>query len=159
MSDGGRPLERAIEPHPSEPARRRFVVLLHDHPLVHWDFLLEDGETLQTWRLPNDPCHQGVMTAEEIAPHRRIYLDYEGPISGGRGTVRRVAAGTAGVSEMSADLIVLDAILLETALAEGAAGSRWERIELMRIDGAQWQFQAKRRDNGQDQAIPCTSGD
>lgn len=26
--------------------------------------------------------------------HRRLYLDYEGPISGDRGSVRRVDAGT-----------------------------------------------------------------
>lgn len=160
MSDGGRPLERAIEPTPPDSApRRRFVVLLHDHPVIHWDFLLEDGETLRTWRLPNDPCQRGVMPAEEIAPHRRLYLDYEGPVSGGRGTVRRVGAGIANVSETSAGLIVLDALLLAGALADGAAGSRWERFELTRIDGTQWQFQARRRDNGPNREIPGAGGD
>lgn len=146
MSDGGRQLERTIEPKRSEPTPRRFAVLLHDHPFLHWDFLVEDGEMLKTWRLPNDPCQQDVMTAEEIALHRRIYLDCEGPVSGGRGTVRRVAAGIAGVSEMSADLIVLDAILMERMLTEGA-GSRWERVELTRIGGPQWRFQIRCRGN------------
>jgi len=28
-----------------------------------------------------------------LAPHRRAYLDYQGPISGGRGTVQRVDRG------------------------------------------------------------------
>lgn len=149
MSDGGRQVERSIEPNRSESTPRRFAVLLHDHPLPHWDFLVEDGETLKTWRLPNDPCQHDVMTAEEIAPHRRIYLDYEGPVSGGRGAVRRVAAGIAGVSEMSADLIVLDSILLEGTLAEDA-GSRWERVELTRIGGPQWRFQIRCRDNAPD---------
>jgi hypothetical protein len=34
------------------------------------------------------------VVAEPTADHRLLYLDYEGPVSGGRGTVTRVDAGS-----------------------------------------------------------------
>jgi hypothetical protein len=67
----------------------RFVVLTHDHPKLHWDFMLEHGETLRTWRLAQPPDVDGPIDAEPINDHRLAYLDYEGPVSGGRGEVRR----------------------------------------------------------------------
>lgn len=72
----------------------RFAVLTHDHPFLHWDFLLEQGETCQTWRLLKAPDTPGDIPAEAIADHRLMYLDYEGPVSGDRGTVTRWDAGT-----------------------------------------------------------------
>ena len=33
----------------------RFVILEHDHPQLHWDFMLEVGEVLWTWRLATAP--------------------------------------------------------------------------------------------------------
>lgn len=65
----------------------RFVVLAHDHPTLHWDFMLENEAALRTWRLERLPTETGPMTAEAIADHRLAYLDYEGPVSGSRGTV------------------------------------------------------------------------
>ena len=53
----------------------------------HYDLLLEQGETLKTWRLEN-PSFQVPQTAKQIQDHRKIYLDYEGEVSGGRGTVK-----------------------------------------------------------------------
>jgi hypothetical protein len=35
----------------------------------------------------------GVILLEPIAPHRRHYLTYQGPLSDGRGSVRRMARG------------------------------------------------------------------
>lgn len=72
----------------------RFVVLLHDWPALHWDFLVEAGETLRAWRLPSEPRAECDSPAEPNVPHRLLYLDYEGPVSGGRGTVSRWDAGT-----------------------------------------------------------------
>ena len=73
---------------------RRFVVLEHDHPRLHWDLMLEAGETLRSWRLAEPPAVDRVIAAERIGDHRRAYLDYEGPVSGGRGSVKRFDAGT-----------------------------------------------------------------
>lgn len=72
----------------------RFVILEHDHPHRHWDLMLEAGELLRSWRLESPPCSDKSVRAEAIGDHRRIYLDYEGPVSGGRGQVRRWDGGT-----------------------------------------------------------------
>src|SRR4029079_11706988 len=97
----------------------RFVLLYHDCPpnyerTSHWDFMLESGDVLRTWaldRLPRDwegafartspvypdcPLLAGdnTVAAMQLGHHRRDYLELEGPLSGDRGTVMRVAAGT-----------------------------------------------------------------
>ena len=160
MSDGGQQVERATEPNRSEsPPQRRFAVLLHDHPIIHWDFLLENGATLRTWRLPRDPCRHDVMDAEEIAPHRPLYLDYEGPVSGGRGAVRRVAAGTTRVLEMTSGVLALDVILSEAAPCGGVENIQWKRIRLTQVDGTQWQFRIERGVHGENQEIPGAGKD
>ena len=82
----------------------RFALLAHDHPLPGWptphfDLLIEDpalsGERrCRTWRLRADPRGGEPVEAEPIAAHRAFYLDHEGPVSGGRGTVTRLDGGT-----------------------------------------------------------------
>jgi hypothetical protein len=71
----------------------RFVILTHDFPFLHWDFMLEQEETLRTWRLEAPPDSQRAIDALPLPDHRRQYLDYEGPVSGNRGTVCRWDAG------------------------------------------------------------------
>ena len=41
--------------------------------------------------------------AEELGPHRRDYLQYEGEVSGGRGQVTRIATGTYSASTQTPD--------------------------------------------------------
>ncbi|TWT59028.1 ATP-dependent DNA ligase [Thalassoglobus neptunius] len=65
----------------------RFAILRHDWPFLHWDFLIESENVLLTWRLATEPFIGAEIAAEQLAPHRLIYLDYEGPVSGGRGEV------------------------------------------------------------------------
>src|ERR1700730_7618701 len=73
----------------------RFVILQHDHPELHWDLMLQAGETLRTWRLAKAPELPGeAIVASAIGDHRPMYLDYEGPVSGGRGQVIRWDQGT-----------------------------------------------------------------
>lgn len=72
----------------------RFVILEHDWPARHWDFLLEAGPVLRAWRLLAEPGPGRAVPAEPNFDHRPLYLDYEGPLSGGRGAVRRWDAGT-----------------------------------------------------------------
>jgi len=71
----------------------RFVVLEHDHPSLHWDLLLEAGSVLRAWRLARPPVSGEVISAQANFDHRLFYLAYEGPVSGGRGTVKRWDAG------------------------------------------------------------------
>jgi hypothetical protein len=72
----------------------RFAILAHDHPSPHWDLFLEAGPVLRSWRLPVPLCPGSAVPAEPAADHRLPYLDYEGPVSGNRGSVRRIDAGT-----------------------------------------------------------------
>ena len=71
----------------------RFVILEHDHPQLHWDLMLEAGSILRTWRLAAPPCCGETIAAAAAFDHRLLYLDYEGPISGGRGRVVRWDSG------------------------------------------------------------------
>ena len=74
----------------------RFVIL---HHVVaggeHWDLMLEHGGNLLTWQLAREPIDATSLPipAKRIADHRSAYLEYEGPISGGRGQVVRVDHG------------------------------------------------------------------
>lgn len=71
----------------------QFVLLEHDHPELHWDFMLESGPSLLTWRLDQIPAGRAEIAAIALPDHRRAYLDYEGPVSGNRGTVTRIDRG------------------------------------------------------------------
>ncbi|MBN9117882.1 MAG: hypothetical protein J0I06_01725 [Planctomycetes bacterium] len=72
----------------------RFVILTHDWPFPHWDFLAEADGALRAWRLLSEPTPGADIVAEPNFDHRPIYLDYEGPVSGGRGSVSRWDAGS-----------------------------------------------------------------
>jgi hypothetical protein len=67
----------------------RFVILTHDHPHLHCDLMLENEAGLRTFRLSRPPDPQGPVAAVPLGDHRLAYLDYEGPVSGNRGTVAR----------------------------------------------------------------------
>jgi hypothetical protein len=76
----------------------RFVVLRHemlgsDRGGVHWDLMLERDGALRTWALAEEPTADREIAADQLAEHRLAYLDYEGPISGDRGSVTRIDAG------------------------------------------------------------------
>lgn len=86
----------------------RFVILEHDWPARHWDFLLEAGEVLRAWRLLSEPATGKELPAEPNVDHRRLYLDYEGPVSGGRGTVTRWDTGVFEWMEDTPERVAVD---------------------------------------------------
>ena len=95
---------------------RRFVVLEHDHPTLHWDLMLDVGESLRSWRLGELPRAGLTTTCISTPDHRQAYLDYEGPVSGNRGSVKRVLSGDYSIVEETADHLITELI---------TAGSRW----------------------------------
>jgi hypothetical protein len=105
----------------------RFVILEHDHPGRHWDLMLEAGETLQTWRLSAPPGPGPAVAAERSFDHRRLYLDYEGPISGGRGQVTRHEGGTFDweVVEEGRTVVRLEGTKLRGRLRLERSGDTW----------------------------------
>ena len=82
----------------AHPGMPRFVILRHepgpqsDRPL-HWDLMLEMGDSLKTWSLPVQPDQVTTMVAVALPDHRKAYLQFEGPVSRGRGYVTRFDEG------------------------------------------------------------------
>ena len=85
----------------------QFAVLQHrQRDYTHWDLLLElpARELLATFRVDQPPptwATAGVLPIQALPDHRRIYLDYQGPISGDRGTVIRYDRGTMRLVEQT----------------------------------------------------------
>ncbi|HEY2761859.1 MAG TPA: DNA polymerase ligase N-terminal domain-containing protein [Pirellulales bacterium] len=112
----------------------RFVILCHEMPGsqrgLHWDFMLEQGEMLRTWALHEEPISGAEIRAEVLADHRALYLDYEGPISGERGTVSRWDRGQYEVRRSTPESVVVELrgdrlIGTATLRAEIAGSHRW----------------------------------
>ena len=76
----------------------------------HYDLMLSPpgAGQLWTWAIPVNPVHQELpfeCQIERLSDHRRIYLDYQGPVSGGRGHVQQAAKGTFEVVVWSEQLV------------------------------------------------------
>ncbi len=111
----------------------RYAILEHDYPTLHWDLMLEVGEVLRTWRLASPPALGQTVFAEPSFDHRRLYLDYEGPISGNRGTVTAWDRGTFEGAADDTERVVVEirgGRLCGTMTLE-RQGATW----LLRLDG------------------------
>ena len=124
--------------------RELMTVLLRHQPTtaptpaviaLHYDWLMEnprdpDGPLL-CWRVM-EPTDQWATRREldlvKIGDHRRIYLEFEGELTGGRGRVHRVDQGTLRVNRWSESGGLLRVRLNDF---EGA-------IELRRHEGERW---------------------
>ena len=96
----------------------RWVLLRHigapNDPLgMHYDLLLEDGDSCRTWRLQDIPLIDAPpQKVVRGAPHKLIWLEqFTAKLSGGRGSVERVLKGffvgeipSQGSSELSLEL-------------------------------------------------------
>jgi hypothetical protein len=105
----------------------RFAILTHDHPAPHWDLFLEAGPVLRSWRLLAPLSSAIAVPAEPAADHRLFYLDYEGPVSGNRGSVHRMDAGqfTAEVEERDRIVLRMDGTRFIGRLILDRAGGTW----------------------------------
>ena len=76
---------------------KRFVIQKHTKGKdIHWDFMLELGGILRTYRLnkaPNEALHLAV-NATKIFDHPLKFLTYQGPVNKGRGNVSITESGT-----------------------------------------------------------------
>ncbi|HEY4232931.1 MAG TPA: DNA polymerase ligase N-terminal domain-containing protein [Lacipirellulaceae bacterium] len=126
----------------------RFVLLHHECPTgdprpTHYDLMLEADGALRTWTIVELPCSWDAtaglsssvgenIVAEQLPDHRLAYLDFEGPVSGGRGNVSPIDAGTLTTVSESADRWVVALI-----------GQRIRgQLELSRLtaNGPRWQL-------------------
>jgi hypothetical protein len=122
----------------------RFVILRHQVPAdyprpAHLDLMLERDGTLMTWAIERLPAVGETITAERLADHRLAYLDYEGGLTGGRGSVERVEQGEYVLVYESPGRLVarvagaaLHGVLAFQALSSG--GNDWQITLLDRSD-------------------------
>ena len=112
----------------------RYVILEHDWPAQHWDFLLEGSEVLRGWRILEEPAIAKALAAEANFDHRLFYLDYEGPLSNDRGSVIQWDAGTFEWIENAPDRVAVELLgrKLSGRVELNRQGERW----LVRILGA-----------------------
>ncbi|MHC4456903.1 MAG: DNA polymerase ligase N-terminal domain-containing protein [Planctomycetota bacterium] len=76
---------------------KRFVIQKHAiGKNIHWDFMLESGGTLQTYRLEKAPekALRQPINAIKIFDHSLKFLTYQGPVNKGRGNVVIYESGT-----------------------------------------------------------------
>ena len=81
----------------TDPVRTTMVLLEHTLPdgSAHCDWLIERPDDprehrMLSFRCETDPLTDPGWTGERMPDHRAHYLRYEGPVSGGRGVVRRI---------------------------------------------------------------------
>ncbi len=112
----------------------RFVILQHvGCGRSHYDLMLERGDSLATWQVDVPPqkwAQQGQVSCRRLADHRLAYLDDEGAVSGGRGSVSAVDRGTfvsGGWAELSIAVQILGRSLHGTLelRAETDAEGQW----------------------------------
>jgi hypothetical protein len=109
----------------------RFVILHHRvDPGEHWDLMLEVGDGLATWQLLREPASASSMPipARRIGDHRKTYLEYEGPVSGDRGTVLRIDGGSVMIEELTGTRGVFEAtgtLLAGRFVLARGAGDGW----------------------------------
>jgi hypothetical protein len=111
----------------------RFVVQEHTTPDgVHWDLMLEKGDSLTTLRLAQPPqvALEGPVVAVKISDHPLRFLTYEGPVQKGMGRVRIVDRGNCNVLDEVGDVIVME---LQGAILQRS-------FTLTRIEGTFWQL-------------------
>ncbi|UUO05575.1 hypothetical protein M4951_19630 [Blastopirellula sp. J2-11] len=92
---------------------KRFVLLYHQFPsghadASHYDLMLEADGELRTWRLGAKPDMLRPVQGQPIAPHRLAYLDYEGEVSGDRGSVTRMDRGEYEIVRDDAAALIVD---------------------------------------------------
>jgi hypothetical protein len=112
---------------------KKFVIQQHTTGSdVHWDFMLETADSLQTYRLdkPLQQLIQNPANATKIFDHPLKFLTYQGPVNKGRGNVQIAESGTYEITQQANNRIELN---LNGKLLKG-------KFTLSHIEGDNWQF-------------------
>ena len=129
-------MESQASGHPPSAPTLRFTILRHERPVEpHWDLLLEISgqDPLLAWQIRESPDQWPgqTLTARRLPDHRRIYLDYEGPLSNDRGHVTRYDTGVIAWTEFTTTeaRFTLQGARLRIAIrASGTGADLWSLI-------------------------------
>ncbi len=114
----------------------RFVIQEHTTPEgVHWDFMLEQGDVLTTFRLEKEPmeCLADEVRAVKIFDHPLRFLTYEGPVQKGTGKVKIVDSGEYRFHDRKDDLLAFE---LNGKILKGD-------FTLVRLRDDEWEFKCQ----------------
>jgi hypothetical protein len=112
---------------------KKFVIQQHTTGSdVHWDFMLEIADSLQTYRLdkPTQQLLQNPAKAVKIFDHPLKFLTYQGPVNKGQGNVQIAESGTYEITQQAHNRIEL---ALNGKILKG-------KFILSHIKGDDWQF-------------------
>jgi hypothetical protein len=112
---------------------KRFVIQRHTKgPDTHWDLMLEEDDTLQTWRLdaPPNELKQNSANAINICDHDPKFLTYQGTVNKGKAKVQIADAGTYNIIQQHPEKTELN---LNGKILKGV-------FTLARIENNNWQF-------------------
>lgn len=115
------------------PQKTHYVILEHTTPRdIHFDFMLETGGILSTWRIniPPDELKTTPTKAEKIFDHPIKFLTYQGPVNKGTGNVTTVDKGTYSIINQTGDKLK---IRIKANILDGA-------YTLTKITENTWQF-------------------
>ena len=114
---------------PEEPLESiRFAILQHDYPTLHWDIFLQEGNRLLSWRGDHHGHFLNGGLVVQTDDHRLVYLDYQGPLTGQRGTVRRIDGGALAWKHRGEHEFIAE-----------IKGQRWQGLlRLKKIDETRW---------------------
>ena len=88
----------------------KFVIHHHVTSPPHYDLMVEKDNVLHTWQISENSFQNFIdgksINVTMIQDHRKKYLDYEGPISCDRGTVKIFDTGEYVEISWNKDIIV-----------------------------------------------------
>ena len=142
---------------PDHSNSQRFVVLEHlpgdafsRTPSTHFDWMFEYGDVLVTFATEvidfANPPNQ--LMATKIADHRIKYLQYEGALSGDRGSVARVALGS--YKNLGSYKILKNKDLVKRYCLEFSE-FRSRNITFSHVEGDQWVWTIHEHGSGSNQ--------
>jgi hypothetical protein len=126
------------------------VLLLHEgHGVTHVDLLIErDDGPLMTFRAPVglsvllEDGQDAKFDAERLPEHRRVYLDYEGPVSNNRGSVRRIATLALRSFSESPTGVGFQVSTYPSSATASRSVSTWSASP---VSGGLWRFEGRGR--------------
>ncbi|HOQ05909.1 MAG TPA: DNA polymerase ligase N-terminal domain-containing protein [Anaerohalosphaeraceae bacterium] len=117
---------------PCEPSERERQFVIHKHITpagIHWDWMLEEGGTLQTWRVscPPQEIGQELLRSDKIDDHDFRFLTYEGPVQQNTARVQREDRGRLTVLRRTDSHILfrLEGEVLTGCFAFCRKGNEW----------------------------------
>jgi hypothetical protein len=111
---------------------RKFVIQKHTTAdSIHWDLMLESGNTLLTWRLDKNPAEiDSPSKTVKIFDHPLKFLTYEGPVNKGKGRVRIADTGICQILQENNENIELN---MSGRILKG-------KFSLLHLKEDRWQF-------------------